>query len=317
MPNRKPEKLLGEADALDDALGSLAETGGQLDRARDKLMKMEGQAADLIEQTLGDRAMRANSLSAALQHKYRAQRSIMQRLRRDFEQTADRYGRVLDGFRTALARHRQHEAEHLADTRALRRCAGALHRTLDGIVRARLRAGAADLPETGFRMPAESHGYIPFPVQRFFEVLMRLDSLLTTDPDYQADDTRHRPVSFVEVGCGSGRNILLARYAGLVLLERSCGFELNADLVEMGRRGLDLGDDIFVADALEFDYRGFDVLFSYRPIQMPSLQAQLEQRMVTTMRPGAYLIAPMAEDLDRYPDLTCVSRNMDIWKKTG
>ncbi|MFV0512960.1 MAG: class I SAM-dependent methyltransferase [Jhaorihella sp.] len=108
---------------------------------------------------------------------------------------------------------------------------------------------------------------------------------------------RYRAVSFLEVGCGSGRNLLLARASQLCRPERTAGFDINPVAIEIGRETFGPGEDLEVADALEYDYGGFDVICSFRPFRDFDLQRRLEAHMAATMRKDAYLVAPYSLDL--------------------
>lgn len=171
----------------------------------------------------------------------------------------------------------------------------------------------------GFDMPGGSHDYIPLDIPRFLDLLTHLDRHLSADPAYTDPDgaARYRPVSFLEVGCGSGRNLLLARACGLCLLGQTAGFDINPVSVEIGKRTFGLNDDLFVGDALDHDYGGFDVIYSFRPFSDNTLQTRYEARLAATMRDGAYLLAPLSHDLGLYPDLAPVGQTPDIWQKRG
>ncbi|MEM7061458.1 MAG: class I SAM-dependent methyltransferase, partial [Pseudomonadota bacterium] len=120
----------------------------------------------------------------------------------------------------------------------------------------------------------------------------------------------------LEIGSGPGRLLMVAKLSNLLNCHRYAGFDLNNETVLLGQKALGLEDELFVANALEFDYSEFDVMFSYRPIRVPEMQIALEKRIVETMKPGAYLMAPLSEDLARYPELRCVNKPLATWRKS-
>ncbi len=226
------------------------------------------------------------------------------------------YRAALTGGRDALARHAMLLTELRTGLEARGRENAALCRALERQFH-RQCDRAATAGAEGFDVPDGSYDYISIGLSRFLDMLARLDHCLSRDPALACDDTRYRPVSFLEVGCGPGHILELARSSGLCLFSDCAGFDINPQAIAMGRAALDLGDTVTVADALDYDYGAPDVIYSFRPFSNTGLQARLEQRMAQTMRPGAYLIAPLSLDLDRFRFLAQVDRPGEIWRKTG
>lgn len=193
----------------------------------------------------------------------------------------------------------------------------ALARMIEAMIRKKceVQGSKADAPD--FKQPHQSHDYIPLPIGQFLTILISLDMLLAMDDGYAATDARYRPVSFLEVGCGQGRIMYLTLKSGLLNCASVEGFDFNPKLVALGREALDLGESIFVQDAMTFVYSTHDIIYSYRPFFDADLQTRLETRIVRQMKLGAYLLAPSAEDLDRHPELTRMRDTLPIWKKTG
>ncbi len=193
----------------------------------------------------------------------------------------------------------------------------ALARMIESMVQKKVerQESAASAPE--FDQPHTSHGYIPLGIDHFLNLLISLDMMLAMDEDYASPDQRYRPVSFLEVGCGQGRIMYLAQQSRLLNCASVEGFDFNPKLVALGRAALDLGETIFVQDAMAFDYTNHDIIYSYRPFFDADLQSRLEARIARQMKPGAYLLAPSAQDLDRHPQLTRMVDALPIWKKTG
>lgn len=237
------------------------------------------------------------------------QRQKLIRAREAFEQKNNAFSEIVDTYLNRLVMMDTTARDH-------QKLETAAYRVIERMI---LDAWPGRNPERDtedyFEKPESSHSYIALDIPRFLKLLIQLDSALSLDPDYAVAAGRYRPVSFLEVGCGQGRNIIIARNSKLLLVEKFAGFDLNPIMVEGGRQNLGLAENLFVADALDFDYGTFDVVFSYRPISDANLQVQLEERMVRTMKPGAYLMAPYAYDLTLYPELSRLDPETEIWKK--
>lgn len=201
----------------------------------------------------------------------------------------------------------------------MHRCCGALIRTVFAAMDRSvvLTGGKEGDPDDDFELPDGSYSYIPLNIVRFLDLLTATGELLSLDQDFAKPGQLYRPVRFLEVGCGTGRNVMIAQASQLLHLEACAGFDINSDQVETGRRAFGLADELSVADALTFDYSGFDVVYSYRPFENGKLQRQLEQRFAETMDTGAYLLSPLGFDLNLCPELTYIGAQGQIWKKTG
>jgi hypothetical protein len=103
-----------------------------------------------------------------------------------------------------------------------------------------------------------------------------------------------------------GRALDWAELAGLDILE---------PLVRLGQKALGLERELVVADAMDFDYSRFDVVFSYRPFLDEDRQAALEAHLIASMQRGAYLLAPLALNRDRSQRMLAVEGHADLWKK--
>lgn len=197
------------------------------------------------------------------------------------------------------------------------RVQGALCRTLDHALE-RLKSNTGpDGDQHRYDVRDGAYDYIPLDVPGFLSLLVQLDRLLADDGDYAADGQRYRPVSFLEVGCGPGRNLLLAQESGLVSCRDFVGFDINPVQVALGKRAFGLDHELQVADAMTFDFGAYDVVFSFRPFSDNQMQSALEAHIARSMRPNAYLLAPLSQDLSQYRELTPAPGASDIWKKTG
>lgn len=299
------------ARRLDDAMTEAATTQAKHDDTVRRLVDLI-KARDAKWDATARAALSALSgKQAVLQRRLRSLRATIDQSRSAYEAEARAFAEVSDFYTERLIMDRR-------QTRVARRreaaLGHALDETIDNMWQRREQAGpdAAD-----FTMPDTSFGYIPLELPRFLNLLLHLSETLALDPDYAARGGRYRPVSFLEVGCGQGRNLLIARNSKLLKLGRIAGFDLNAEMVAGGNAALGLDDALFVQDALDYDYGEFDIVFSYRPLSYNPLQQQLEAQMARTMRKGAYLLAPYPFDLTLYPEMTKISEDIEIWKKTG
>jgi SAM-dependent methyltransferase len=90
---------------------------------------------------------------------------------------------------------------------------------------------------------------------------------------------------FLEVGCGPGTKMLLAR--DLFGLDVK-GFDRVPEYVAAAREH---GLDVVLHDALHYPgYRDFDIVFLNRPCREPVLERELERTVWAQMRRGAVLI---------------------------
>ncbi len=146
----------------------------------------------------------------------------------------------------------------------------------------------ADLPAVA----AGLHKYVRLDLRNFFPGLFMLETFLKADPDFQHPTHPHRPARFVDAGCGTGRIVALLRATDRFGFHEVCGFDLSEQLIARGRARYGLSErDLFVADAMEHDYGGHDVVYFFRPFEDEALQRAFENRVVATMPTGAYLLA--------------------------
>jgi len=216
----------------------------------------------------------------------------------------DRFDDISDDF--ALTRA-------LEDLEALRMAAQASHEK-NKILRASLnQIGLSAVSDV--QIKDGSYSYIPIDLDEFFDMMLRLEACLKDDPDYRHSAKPHRPVSFVEVGCGIGRNLHLLRSTDRFCMEKIVGFDIAPEYVEAGRRYFDLEEDIFVEDAFAFDYGGYDVVYYYRPFSDAAKQKKFEQRVISTMKTGAYIVASLNESLEKSRQLIPKDERGRIWKR--
>lgn len=311
--------VLRSALAVDDALTRL--DGAVADQAR-HLATLTALSARIAALTGPDGAVSPHRQGRlkTLQLRYTATGKLLDKARQTLDGDRAAYRTALTHGRQSLSRH----AVLLAELRAGQE--SQIHKTA-GLCRALERQfhrqcdsvpdTAADTAAGGFDVPEGSYDYISIGLSRFLDMLAQLDLCLSMDPAYACDGARYRPVSFLEIGCGPGHILELARTCGICRFATCTGFDINPQAIALGRAAFDLGDAVTVGDALEHDYSQAEVIYSFRPFSNPDLQSRLEARLAETLRPGAYLIAPMPLDLDRYGVLTPVDRSAEIWRKSG
>ncbi|GGH33852.1 hypothetical protein SAMN05444007_107155 [Cribrihabitans marinus] len=315
MPSDPPFRLIAAALRLGDNVTELTESVDALNGLQDRLERLERNSAEILGRALGDKAARANSLLLTNRHKLNRLQNAMAQAQKGCESAREAVESEAALFQEILGRQARRTAAADLDDSLRQMTLIAFRRCMEGLIEQCLERGTGDPPETDFVLPEESHGYIPFGLENFLDTLFRLDDLLTGDPDFASETDRYRPLSFLEVGCGPGKNLLMAQLSGILNCDRYAGFDLNEQQVQRGRDGLGLTDELFVADALEVDYGPYDLIFSYRPIRTPDLQQQLEARIVETMTPGAYLVAPLDEGLAGQRLMRRIAGTRFVWKR--
>ena len=301
-------KMQESAEALDQAYELMHSYQSKHDAAIKKITDLMKQREKTWDAT-ASAALSSYTAKQSLHHRaLLKQQNYVERARRAYETHRNSFERLSDLYRDQLTqtrylRHRQDRRER------------ALARTFERMVH-KLYSGP-DQREGGFKVPLESHSYIAMDAGQFLNMLMDLDGYLTGDPEYAVASGRYRPVSFLEVGCGQGRNMMLAQNARILMVEDVYGFDIDTNLVEGGKTGLGFGDNIYVADAMEMDYGDFDVVYSYRPFSDLEMQAQLEERISSTMRKGAYYLGSLSYDMARYPEMQRMAPEVEIWKKVA
>jgi SAM-dependent methyltransferase len=114
---------------------------------------------------------------------------------------------------------------------------------------------------------------------------------------------------FLDVGCGVGQKVYLAfKYKF-----DAYGIEIRPAYADVAQQLLirylwnmpqiDLTNRIIVADAVQFDFKDFDVIYFYRPMWDNKLEAQLERQIAKTAKIGAIVLAknpgPLFGDFSR------------------
>lgn len=137
------------------------------------------------------------------------------------------------------------------------------------------------------------YGYIPLNVRWFIEgmeVAMRC----------------HPGRGFLDVGCGIGTKMLIARHLGYEV----SGIEVHAPYAEVARE-LCPGANIEVADAFDVNHFDADVVYVYRPCRGDELEGRLERHVVANMNPGALIFC---DGRDEPPTSTGVLMGPPVWR---
>lgn len=305
---RAAEELDTALKRLDEAAETMMATMRKSELAERRLQPLMQAAARHLSPADRDKIMMLTG----------RQRALQKSLKRSQDAVAschDAYADRLERVRAAVA-DQEAAIEQLYQKQARqKRLEGALRRALISISDQFLRDRVKAFEDDGFDLPSESHTYIQSDLASLFQMMIELDVLLANDDLHAAPNKRYRPVRFLEVGCGPGRNLHMIRAAGVLDCADLSGFDINDFMVDAGQSAYGLESNLFVADALTFDYAPYDVIFSYRPFVDLTVQQKLEARMVSTMKNGAYLLAPLPYDLTLYTDLKPRGTIADIWRK--
>jgi hypothetical protein len=165
-------------------------------------------------------------------------------------------------------------------------------------------------------MPEDTgrHGYVPLSRPWFLTLLARVLEELggragqSIYCDSCGSETVRR-ATFIDVGSGLGDKVALAQCMGF----EAHGVEINEFLVKKANEtvpfrvtdakkylappvtahGAEAPPTLYIADALTFDYRGFDVIYYYRPFSDMKLEEKLEKRIWQQAKPGAFVVASL------------------------
>ena len=165
------------------------------------------------------------------------------------------------------------------------------------------------------KIPEDSFGYIPLDLGEFFAKMFALELALSQDVDYRHDELRHRPCTFLEVGCGGGRLVHLLSCTDRFNFDTIHGFDISEQMIKAGQSRYGLGNNLFVEDCLTFDYAGYDVVFFYRTLQDDNAQTAFEKRLIETLKPGAFIVGAGQETLDNNRKVAAKDEQNSIYKR--
>ncbi len=160
-----------------------------------------------------------------------------------------------------------------------------------------------------------SFQYIPYEISGLAEIIVELAGLLPDDPDFRHSRQPIRPLSFVEIGCGIGRNLNVLRHQELLPISKAVGFDIVPEYIEVARKIFGLGEDVFVEDAMAFDYSGFDLVFFYRPFSDDTLERKFEEYVMDSVKPGAVIIGLNTERMLKSRKVREIGDSSTLFKK--
>ncbi len=150
--------------------------------------------------------------------------------------------------------------------------------------------------------------YISLPADKFIEDLDNLDKLLPSTGSF----------NFIDVGCGIGSKLALASYYGTYDRKMNLhGIEITEEYVRVAK-SLNPTSHVFVGDAILHHYGNYDVIYFYQPLFNQSLQNKMEERIIKTAKPGAYIIAHLTSYEWRLNDIRLQRiDNTNIYRKVN
>jgi len=121
------------------------------------------------------------------------------------------------------------------------------------------------------------YGFVPTNTEYILEVLFEL---------YHYMGGYKYQHSFLDIGCGIGNIVLLAKQIGF----NAYGLEYNKKICSIARRFIGKSY-IFRGDMTYFrNYSEYDVLFYYIPIINPEAMRKFATKLSKAVKPGAYII---------------------------
>lgn len=301
---------------LHAALGTLDSAMIELDEVQKKFDAVSGRIDTLLVNTTKSPSANLGANLRSLNARSEMLRKALDRARRNFASARKGYHQASQAYASKHEQHTDALALAQVELAEAERCKGALSRSISAWLDPKdLARGTQDVQT--LKGHEGSFGYLPINPARFFDLLILIERVLALDPDYDDPALRHRPVRFLDVGCGTGRNLALARTGNVLKTQALAGFDIDANRIAEGKAAFGLDTELSVADAMTYDYAGHDVIFSFRPFHDPDMMQRYESHLVASMQQSAYLIAVLPEDLVRFPELSCVSGAHGIWKKTG
>lgn len=136
--------------------------------------------------------------------------------------------------------------------------------------------------QDGHAMDRSGHyPYIPLPLSRFAAVI---------SPKLKPN------MRVLDVGCGAGDKLLAFQIMKPTL--RITGIEYDPTMAACARYTCGTFAKIIEGDALTQNYKHYDLIYMYRPMSEPDLQASLQARVMMQMRRGAVLIVVYHECID-------------------
>lgn len=159
------------------------------------------------------------------------------------------------------------------------------------------------------------YAYIPIFMDNFADILVELDRALADDPDFRHSNSRYRPFSVIEIGCGIGRNLNILKHQELLPVAKAVGFDVVPEYVEVARVLYGFGDEVFVGDCMEQDYAGFDVMFFYRPFSDDDMETAFEKHLLSSAKTGSVIVGVSSVWLEHSRETMPLGESNQIYKK--
>lgn len=139
------------------------------------------------------------------------------------------------------------------------------------------------------------------------------------------------PVKFIDVGCGLGTKVALAKSLGC----DAHGIEINRKYVNVARRllgeryydykkgdykGITLSNKILKGDAKKADFSPYDIIYFYCPQlrndKLGDLESQLEDQILSTAKQGAVILANLAKNEEFHKEESSKLKRVAVGKNT-
>ena len=159
------------------------------------------------------------------------------------------------------------------------------------------------------------YSHVPIPISEFIKWLSELDDYLCNDPDFKHNMKKYRPFSFLEIGCGIGRNLNIVTRQPVLPVAKAVGFDSVRAYIDMARQIHGLGENVFVGDCMDFDYSGFDVVYFYRPFSDENAEKEFEMTLISSMKKGAIVIGASTEYMDKSREMMPIGYSGSMFKK--
>ncbi len=203
----------------------------------------------------------------------------------------------------------QREIKNLKQINSINASGMAAFSTIESALRG---AGHATRTE---RMKRGHFDFIPLHPQYFIQLMRTADKLV---PTCKNKEDRHKPISFLDVGCGIGTKVVLAE--GSLRYARCYGLEFDPAYVAVAKTLIPYRPDAIIqADALKYDGYGiFDIIYMYRPLCNRELQEKLEVWVCNQAKPGAVIVcAACGCAAERTGLLDRVSGTHEVWVRNS
>ena len=149
----------------------------------------------------------------------------------------------------------------------------------------------------------DNHAYIAYDHTRFARIISKWSRELRGD------------VNFIDVGCGIGDKLLMARYF-VDRIKSITGVEINAHTYNLGefftkqvRKWLNTPFTVIEGDAFDIDYEEYNLIYMFRPIAGNKRMCELYKHILETMPVDGMMIEVMSMHEDDMKERVPVIEN--------